>query len=134
MTDYEAIIDILLNESSITSLVAKLIDNDGNDTAFPAIMFGDLPDNQVVYPAISLKYGTGDKLNGIETQFFICHCWGDGEKESVDLGKAVDELFTDSFCFATGYAFKSTSDIINTVSDGVYNNTPVNIKVTFIRR
>ena len=134
MTDYEAIIDILLNESSITDKVAKLINNAGGDTAFPAIVFGDLADNQVVYPVISLRRLTKDKLNGIETGFFICDCWAESMTESTDLAEAVDELFTDSFCFASDYAFKSTSDIISTVSDGVYNNTPVNIKVTYIRR
>ena len=134
MTDYEAIIDILLNEASITSKVAKLLNSDGTASSFPAIVFGDMPETQTSYPYISLRRLTKDKLNGIETGFFIADCWAETMTESVVLAEAVDELFTDSFAFASGYAFKSTSDIISTVSDGVYNNTPVNIKVTFIRR
>jgi len=134
MKDYEAIIEILLDETSITSKVAKLIDNSGSATVYPAVMFGDLPERQNVYPAISLRRLAKDKLNGIETGFFIVDCWAESMTESTDLAEAVDELFTDSFCFATGYAFKSTSDIITTVADGVYYNTPVNIKVTYIRR
>ena len=134
MTDYEAIIDILLNEASITSLVAKLLNSDGTASTFPAIAFGDMPETQTSYPYISLRRLTKDKLNGIETGFFIVDCWADNMTESTNLAEAVDELFTDSYCFATGYSFKSTSDIISTVSDGVYYNTPVNIKVTFIRR
>ena len=134
MTDYDAIIEILLDETSITSKVAKLINNDGTASAYPAIMFGDLPERQNVYPAISLRRLTKDKLNGIETGFFIVDCWAESMADSTDLAEAVDELFTDSYCFATDYAFSSTSDIISTVADGVYYNTPVNIKVTYIRR
>ena len=134
MTDYGAIIDILLNEASVTSLVAKAIDNDGSATAFPAIMFGNMPQRQDIYPAISVRRLTKDKLNGIETGFFIVDCWADSMTDSVVLAEAVDELFTDSFVFASAYAFKSTSDILGTVSDGVHDNTPVNIKVTYIRR
>jgi len=134
MTDYEAIIDILENETSVTSLVAKLVNQDGSASSENAIVFGDMPDTQTAYPYISLRRLTKDKLNGIETGFFICDCWADDMTESVVLSEAVDELFTDSFAFASDYAFKSTSDIISTVSDGVFFNTPVNIKVTFIRR
>ena len=134
MTDYEAIIEILLDETSITSKVAKLQDSDGTASSFPAIVFGDMPATQTDYPYISLRRLTKDKLNGIETGFFIADCLADRMDDSTDLAEAVDELFTDSFCFASGYAFKSTSDIISTVADGVYSNTPVNIKTTYIRR
>lgn len=134
MTDYEAIIDILENESSVTSLVAKLVNPDGSASSENAIVFGDMPDTQTEYPYISLRRLTKDKLNGIETGFFICDCWAETMTDSTVLAEAVDELFTDSFAFASDYAFKSTSDIISTVSDGVYYNTPVNIKVTYIRR
>ena len=134
MTDYQAIIEILLDETSITSKVAKLINNDGTASAYPAIMFGDLPERQNVYPTISLRRLTKDKFNGIETGFFIVDCWADSMTDSTDLAEAVDELFTDSFCFASDYAFNSTSDIITTVADGAFYNTPVNIKITYIRR
>ena len=134
MTDYEAIINILENETSITSLVAKLLNDDGTASSENAIVFGDMPDTQTAYPYISVRRLTKDKLNGIETGFFIIDCWADTMTLSVNLSEAVDELFTDSFCFASDYAFRSTSDIIATVSDGVFYNTPVNIKVTFIRR
>ena len=134
MTDYEAIIEILLNETSITSKVAYLLNSDGTASSLYAIVFGDMPETQTSYPYISLRRLTKDKLNGIETGFFIVDCWADTMTESVNLAEAVDELFTDSDVWASGYAFRSTSDIITTVSDGVYNNTPVNIKVTYIRR
>ena len=134
MKDYEAIIEVLLDESSVTSLVAKLQDSDGTASSFPAVVFGDMPETQTDYPYISLRRLPKDKLNGIETGFFIVDCWADRMDDSTDLAEAVDELFTDSFVFATGYAFKSTSDIITTVADGEFYNTPVNIKVTYIRR
>ena len=134
MTDYEAIIDVLENESSVTSLVAKLVNPNGSASAQTAIVFGDMPDTQTVYPYISVRRLTKDKLNGIETGFFIIDCWAESMTDSTDLAEAVDEIFTDSFCFASDYAFKSTSDILTTVADGVYYNTPVNIKVTYIRR
>jgi len=134
MTDYEAVIEILKAENSITDLIAKMVNQDGTTSTQEAIMFGDLPEAQNIYPAISVRHGTVDKLNGIETRFLTVDCWAETMTASVALGEAVDELFTDSFCFASAYAFKSTSDIIATVSDGVYYNTAVNINITYIRR
>ena len=134
MTDYEAIIEILKDETSITSKVAKLQNSDGTASTYPAIVFGDMTETQTDYPYISLRRLTKDKLNGIETGFFIVDCWADTMSGSTDLAEAVDELFTDSYCFATDYAFNSTSDIITTVADGAFYNTPVNIKITYIRR
>jgi len=134
MTDYEAIIYILKNETTVTAVVAKMVNNAGTDSVYPAIVFGDLPERQNVYPAISVRRGTKDKYNGVETGFFIIDCWAASMSASVALAEIVDELFTDSQCFATGYAFHSFSDIIGTVSDGQYYNTPVNIRINYIRR
>ena len=134
MTDYEAVIEILKAESSITDLTAKMVKQDGTESTQEAIMFGDLPEAQDIYPAISVRQGTVDKLNGVETRFLIVDCWAETMTESVQLGEAVDELFTDSFATASAYAFKSSSDIIATISDGVKYNTAVSIRVFFIRR
>lgn len=134
MTDYEAVIEILKAESSITDLTAKMVNQDGTTSSQEAIMFGDLPEAQNIYPAISVRQGTVDKLNGIETRFLTVDCWAESMTESVQLGEAVDELFTDSFATASAYAFNASSDIIATVSDGVYYNTAVNIRIFFIRR
>ena len=134
MTDYEAVIEILKAESSITSLTARMVNQDGTESTQETIMFGDLPEAQNIYPAISVRQGTADKLNGVETRFLIIDCWAETMTESVQLGEAVDELFTDSFATASAYAFKSSSDIIGTISDGVKYNTAVNIRIFFIRR
>ena len=134
MTDYEAVIEILKAESSITDLVAFMKDPDGTSSNQKAIVFGDLPEAQDIYPAISVRQGTADKFTGIETRFLIVDCWADTMTGSVVLGEAVDELFTDSDVTASAYAFKSSSDIIATVSDGVYYNTAVNIRIFYIRR
>ena len=134
MTDYEAVIEILKAESSITSLTASMVNQDGTTSSQEAIMFGDLPEAQDIYPAISVRQGTVDKLNGVETRFLIVDCWAETMIASVQLAEAVDELFTDSFATASAYAFKSSSDIIATISDGVKYNTAVSIRVFFIRR
>jgi len=134
MTDYEAVIEILKAETSITDLIAKMVNQDGTTSTQEAIVFGDLPEAQNIYPAISVRQGTVDKFIGIETRFLMVNCWAETMAASIQLGEAVDELFTDSFCTASDYAFNSTSDIIATVSDGVYYNTAVNIKITYIRR
>ena len=134
MTDYEAVIEILKAESSVTDLVSFLKNQDGTNSSEKAIVYGDPPEAQDVYPQISLRRGTVDKFKGVETRFLIAHCWAEGEKASSDLGEAVDELFTDSFATASAYAFKSSSDIIATIGDGKYNNTAVSIRVFYIRR
>ena len=134
MTDYESVIEILKAESSITDLTAKMVNQDGTTSTQEAIIFGDLPEAQDIYPAISVRQGTADKLNGVETRFLIVDCWAETMTASVQLGEAVDELFTDSFATASAYAFKSSSDIIATVSDGVKYNTAVSIRIFFIRR
>ena len=134
MTDYEAVIEILKAESSVTSLTAKMVNQDETESTQEAIMFGDLPEAQDIYPAIAVRQGTADKLNGVETRFLIVDCWAETMTESVQLAEAVDELFTDSFATASAYAFKSSSDIIATISDGVKYNTAVSIRVFFIRR
>ena len=107
MTDYEAIIDILENEGSITSKVAKLVNQNGSASSENAIVFGDMPDTQTSYPYISVRRLTKDKLNGIETGFFIADCYADNMTDSVNLAEAVDELFTDSFCFPQGMLLKA---------------------------
>lgn len=134
MTDYDAVIEILKAESSVTDLTAKMVNQDGTESTQEAIMFGDLPEAQNIYPAISVRQGTADKFNGVETRFLIVDCWAETMTESVQLAEAVDELFTDSFATASAYAFKSSSDIIATISDGVKYNTAVSIRVFFIRR
>ena len=133
MTDYEAVVEILLADASITGKVAKL-QNGSTQSAFPAVMFGDLPEAQNVYPAISVRQGTSDTLNGIKISFLIVDCWAETMTASVELAQAVDDIFSDSMQTATAFAFWSASDILATVSDGVYHNTPVNIKITHIRR
>ena len=134
MTDYEAVIEILKAESSITDKVAVMVNQDGTTSTEKTIMFGTLPEAQDVYPAISLRRGTKDKLNGVEDGFLVCDCWAKTMTESTVLAEAVDELFTDSFAFASGSAFKTSSDIITTVDDGVVPNTPVNIRLIRVRR
>ncbi len=134
MTDYEAVVEILKAETSVTDLTAKMVNQDGTTSSQEAIVFGDLPEAQDIYPAISVRQGTSDKLNGVETRFLIADCWAETMTDSVVLGEAVDELFTDSFATASAYAFKSSSDIIATVSDGVKYNTAVSIRIFYIRR
>ena len=134
MTDYEAVIEILKAESSITDLTAKMVNQDGTTSTQEAIMFGDLPEAQNIYPAIAVRQGTADKLNGVETRFLIVDCWAETMTASVVLAEVVDDLFTDSFAFATGSAYKTSSDIIATVDDGVVPNTPVSIRLIRVRR
>lgn len=134
MTDYEAVIEILDANSSVTDLVAKLKNPDDSASAYTAIVFGDLPEEQDVYPAISVRAGTDVSLNGITTTFMTVDCWSDSMTDSKELAKAVDDIFTDSLLSASDFSFWSGSDILATVSDGEYHNTPVQIKITYIRR
>lgn len=133
MTDYEAVVEILKADATITGLVAKL-QNGSTASAFPAIMFGDLPEAQNVYPAISVRSGTNTTLNNVQTSFLTVDCWAETMTESVVLAQAIDDIFSDSMQTASAFAFWSASDIVQTVSDGEYHNTPVNIKITHIRR
>lgn len=134
MTDYEAVLEIMEAESTITSKVAKLKDNDGTSTAYTAIVYGDLPEAQNVYPAISLRSGSDITNGNVQISFITANCWSETMKESKDLAKAIDDKFTDTLLSATDFSFWSASDIIDTISDGEYYNTPVNIKITHIRR
>ena len=133
MTDYEAVIEIMESESTITNKVAKL-QNGSTPSAYTAIVFGDLPEAQNVYPAISVRAISSMSLNGVQTSFLIADCWAETMTESRDLALAVDDIFSDANLTASAFAFLSASDILTTVSDGTYHNTPVSIKINYIRR
>ena len=57
------------------------------------------------------------------------------KKKSTPLQlSTLTKIFSDAMLTASDFAFWSGSDILTTVSDGVYHNTPVNIKINYIRR
>jgi len=133
MTDYEAVIEIMESESTITSKVAKL-QNGSTPSVYPAIVFGDLPKAQNVYPAISIRRMPKNTVGNIQTSFLIVDCWAGTLTASCELAQAVDDIFSDTMLTASAFAFLASSNILQPVSDGVCHNTPVSIKINYIRR
>ena len=132
MTDLEATLQLIKEESSITSLLGVFIDpSTGNDTSEPLALIGTFPEEQTNLPAISLRGSLADVQFGISTTRITVSCYAETENEGNALAKAVNEFFRDSQGGVSGFAARYESSITGNVNDADQSGVIVELTLTY---
>ncbi len=126
MTSYEGVAQLILAESSITSLLGTY-----KGTSQPLVVVGTIPEAQAGNPAISIRnqINTGDY--GISQDFIELHCYADKEVESQIVAKACYDFFRNSQGGVTGFAARFDASITGTTPSEKQTNTIVELKTTY---
>jgi hypothetical protein len=130
LNDYEAVLQLILAENSITSLLGTFSDN-----TQPLAVVGTIPEGETGMPAISVRNGINTGRFGISENFIEVHCYGGTEPESRTLAKAVYDYFRDSLGSITAsgesWSGKIEATIETTIPDQKATNTPVTLKLDY---
>lgn len=130
MTDIEAVLQLIKEESTITDLLGKF-KSDGVDTAFPMALIGTFPEEQTNLPAISVRRLVRDKQYSASTSNITVSCYAKTELESDTVADAVNEFFRDSQGGVNGFAAKFESDITGNVNDSDQSGSIVELKLNY---
>ena len=132
ITDLEAVLQLILEESSIADLLGFLKDDQtGVNTAFKMAMVGKFPEIQTNLPAISVRRTAKDVQFGVSMSFVSVSCYDDSELGAETLADAVNEFFRDSQGGVNGFAARFESNISATVIDGDQVGVIVELKLDY---
>lgn len=131
MTDIEATLKLIKEESSIESLLGHFMDDNKVDTAFPMVIIGTFPEVQTNLPAIALHGLNKEVIFGITTSLITVSCYAETENDGIALATAVNEFFRDSQGGVSGFAAKYESSITGTVNTSDQSGTIVELKLTY---
>ncbi len=120
MTDYEAVAQLIIGESSITSLLGKY-----KGTNQPLVVVGTIPEAQAGNPAISIRnqLNTGDY--GLSQDYIELPGYADSEVKSQEVAKACYNFFRNSQGGVTGFASRFDASITGTTPSEKQTNTIV---------
>ena len=130
MTDIEATLQLIQEESSITDLLG-FFQNDGVDTAFPMVLIGTFPEEQTNLPAISIRGLPKDVQFGVGTSRITVSCYAATENEGQEVANAVNEFFRDSQGGVSGFAARFESSITGNVNDADQSGIIVELVLTY---
>ena len=131
MTDIEATLQLIQEESSNTDLLGFFKDDDGTDTAFPLVLIGTFPEGQTNLPAISIRGLPKDVQFGISTTRITVSCYAASENEGQEVANAVNEFFRDSQGGVSGFAARFESSITGNVNDADQSGVIVELVLTY---
>ena len=126
LTDYEALISLILAETSITSLLGVF-----TGTTQPLVLVGTIPEAQDGLPAISLRNAIQSGDFGISDNFIECHCYASTEVESRKVAQSVYDYFRNSIGGVPGFGARFEASILSTQPDEKSTNTIVEIRVSY---
>lgn len=130
MTDIEATLQLIKEESTITDLLGKF-KSLGVDTAFPLVLIGTFPEEQTNLPAISLRGLNKDVQFGVSDIRITASCYAATEDEAQILANAVNEFFRDSQGGVSGFAAKFDSSITGSVNDADQSGVIVELRLQY---
>ena len=130
MTDIEATLQLIQEESSITDLLG-FFQNRGVDTAFPLVLIGTFPEEQTNLPAISIRGLPKDVQFGISTTRITVSCYAASENEGQEVANAVNEFFRDSQGGVSGFSARFESSITGNVNDADQSGVIVELVLTY---
>jgi hypothetical protein len=130
LTDIEAVLKLIKDESSITDLLGKF-KSGGVDTAFPMVLIGTFPEEQTNLPAISIRALNKDVQYGITTSRITVSCYAETENESMNVANAVNDLFRDAQGGVSGFSARFESSITGTVNDADQSGSIVELKLEY---
>lgn len=134
LTDYEAVVQLILAESSITTLLGVFY-NGTTPTVQPLVVSGTIDEGQKDLPAISVRNGLSIGQFGIGESLIEVHCYADTESGSRAVAKAVFDYFRDSVGSVTAsgesWSGKCQATITTTIPDQKQTNTIVELKLDY---
>ena len=130
MTDIEATLQLIKEESSITDLLGKF-KSGGVDTNFPLVLIGTFPEEQTNLPAISIRGLPKDVQFGISTSRITVSCYAASENEGQIVANAVNEFFRDAQGGVSGFAARYESSITGNVNDADQSGIIVELTLTY---
>jgi len=134
LTDYEAVVQLILAESTITTLLGVFY-NGSTATVQPLVVSGTIDEGQKDLPAISVRNGlqTGDF--GISFNFIEVHCYASTETESREVAQAVYDYFRNSVGSITAsgesWSGRINASILTTTPSDAQTNTIVELKLDY---
>lgn len=130
MTDLEAVVQLIKEESTITGLLGVF-----TGTTEPIVVVGAIPEDQndddTNLPAISIHPLAKDTVFGITTSRITVSCYAKSENESAGVASAVNEYFRDSQGGVNGFSAKFESVILGTTNNGDEAGTNVELKLEY---
>jgi hypothetical protein len=126
MNDIEATLQLIQEESSITSLLGVF-----TGTAFPMVLIGTFPEGQTNLPAISLRGLPKDVQFGISDSRITASCYAETENEAQIVANAVNEFFRDSQGGVSGFAARFDSSITGSVNDANQSGVIVELRLQY---
>lgn len=130
MTDLEATLQLIQEESSITDLLG-FFQNGGVNTAFPMVLIGTFPEEQTNLPAISIRGLPKDVQFGVSTTRITVSCYAETENEGEQVANAVNEFFRDSQGGVSGFGARFESSITGNVNDADQSGVIVELTLTY---
>ena len=130
MTDIEATLQLIQEESTITDLLG-FFKSGGSDTAFPMVLIGTFPEDQTNLPAISLRGLPKNVQFGVSDSRITVSCYAATENDAQALANAVNEFFRDSQGGVTGFSAKFDSSIIGNVNDADQSGVIVELRLQY---
>lgn len=130
MTDYEGVLQFILAESSITSLLGTYL-----DSTQPLAVVGTIPKDETGIPSISVRNGLSIGQYGISENLVEVHCYGETEPDSKVLAQAVFDFFRNSKGTVTvdgdSFSSKFEATILTSIPDQKQTNTIVELKLDY---
>ena len=130
MTDIEAVLQLIKEESSITDLLGKFI-SAGADTIYPLVLIGTFPEDQINLPGISIRALNRDVQYGVTTSRITISCYAETENEANNLASVVNEFFRDSQGGVTGFSGRFESSITGIVNNADQSGAIVELKIEY---
>lgn len=130
MTDIEATLQLMKDESSISELLGKF-KSGGVDTAFPLVLIGSFPEEQTNLPSISLRGLDKDVQFGVSDSRITVSCYASTENEAQIVANAVNEYFRDSQGGVNGFSAKFDSSITGSVNDANQSGVIVELRLQY---
>ena len=126
MSDLEATLQLIQEESSITSLLDVFV-----GTSTPMVLIGTFPEEETALPAISIRGLPKDVQFGISTTLITVSCYAATENEGQQVANAVNEFFRDSQGGVSGFAARFESSITGNVNDADQSGIIVELTLTY---
>lgn len=129
--DWEAVLYVLKNTNSITTLIDTY-----SGSSEPLVVFGNIPECETADKAIA--FNSADKTNtyGVGDSFFTVSCYANKQSDSFDIANAVYTVFDDAIGEVDGFPLRTYGmKIQRSIPDGSRQsyNTPVTIRVQHTR-
>lgn len=131
MTDLEATLQLIKEESSIETLLGRFKQPNGTDTTFPMVLIGTFPEVQTNLPAISIRGLPKDVQYGVSDSLITVSCYAETENEAQEVANAVNEFFRDSQGGVSGFAAKFDSSITGNVNDADQSGVIVELRLQY---